>query len=129
MVEVGDEASHSMMASWDRTVSFLELTGDANPLHWDEEAAKESGRFEGRVVPGWLTASIIPTSLAKLGETVVFMSQEVEFRRPVYVGEVLEARVVVVEALAEDIYRCETWVNTSKEKRAADGEAVVLVES
>lgn len=104
---------------------FAAASGDTNPLHLDEDFA-EATRFDGRIVHGTLVSGLISAALARLPGNVVYLSQEVEFRSPVRVGEAVTAVVEVVEDLGEDRYRLRTTVETP-ETVAIEGEAVVLV--
>ena len=68
--------------------SFIDLTGDNNPLHVDDMFAQAQG-FSGRVVHGLLAASYISTLLGTLlpGSGTVWLKQNLEFTRPVYLGD------------------------------------------
>ena len=57
---IGQKESFQYDVTEEKMKSFLELTGDVNPLHTDDEYAKGKGH-SGRVVYGMLTASLIST--------------------------------------------------------------------
>lgn len=104
---------------------FAAATGDTNPLHLDEAWADET-LFDGRIVHGTLVAGLISAALARLPGNVIYLSQTLEFRAPVRVGEEPTAVVEVVEDLGEERYRIHTTVETG-ETLVVEGEAVVLV--
>jgi 3-oxoacyl-[acyl-carrier protein] reductase len=83
--------------SWSHTVTeadvdaFAALSGDDNPLHLDERFARQNG-FRTRVAHGMLVGAFISRVLGTLlpGPGVLWLSQTMRFRRPVYVGEEIE---------------------------------------
>jgi acyl dehydratase len=109
----------------DDVKAFAELSGDKNPIHLDESFAATTV-FKKPIVHGMLSASLISTVLAmKLpGPGAVYMSQTLNFKLPVYVGEEVTV-VVTVKSVREDkpIVTLQTQVLNSKEKVVVDGEA------
>ena len=71
---------------------FIEITGDTNPVHLDEEYARTT-RFGRRVAHGMLTAGFISTVLGtKLpGPGTIYLSQSLRFLAPVYPGDTITA--------------------------------------
>ncbi len=107
-------------------VMFANASGDHNPLHLDEEYARGT-RFGGRVAHGMLSASVISAALAGRlpGPGTVYVSQTLNFRRPVMLGETIRA---TVEIRALDLARQRVLMSTRCEvngKVVVDGEAVV----
>ena len=123
---VGDTVRFTKTLSEDDVDRFAAASGDTNPLHLDEEWAGET-RFGGRIVHGTLAAGLISAALARLPGSVVYLSQDLEFRAPVRIGDRVTAEVTIVEALGDDRYRLRTTVE-SEEDRVIDGEAVVLID-
>jgi 3-hydroxybutyryl-CoA dehydratase len=106
-------------------IAFADLTGDHNPLHLDEEFARTT-RFKGRIVHGMLTASFLSTAIATLpGPGTVYVSQSINFRAPVRIGDTVEARVTVAEISEKGRVRMQT-VCTVAGKVVMDGEALVF---
>ncbi|WP_254841439.1 MaoC family dehydratase [Natronomonas marina] len=124
---VGDTVRFSKTLSEDDVDRFAAASGDTNPLHLDEEWAEET-RFEGRIVHGTLVAGLISAALARFPGNVVYLSQDLEFRAPVRIGDRVTAEVTIVEALGDDRYRLRTVVDGG-DTRIIDGEAVVLIDS
>jgi acyl dehydratase len=81
--------------------TFAELTGDYNPLHFDEEFAKAT-RFGGLVVQGGLTTGLLHALVAMdlPGPGSVFLSQQWKFTAPVYIGDTITAHAEVVSVHA-----------------------------
>jgi len=77
--------------------AFAEITGDYNPLHFDEEFAA-STRFGRLVAQGGVAAGLFNALVAMdiPGAGTVFMSQTLTYRAPAYLGDTLRARVEVL---------------------------------
>ena len=99
-----DEIVPGMSASTQHTVTerdvqlFGEATGDMNPVHFDEEYAKNTP-FRGRVAHGVLSIGFISAVLGtKLpGEGTIFVSAKVEFKAPVRIGDTVVTTGTVKE--------------------------------
>ncbi|WP_160135052.1 MaoC family dehydratase [Halococcus salsus] len=124
---VGDRVRVSKRLTDDDVHAFAAASGDTNPLHLDDEYA-ESTRFGGRIAHGTLVSGLISAALARLPGLVIYLSQDLEFQRPVGVGDRVTADCEIVEALGEDRYRLRTTVTTEEGEVAIDGEAVVLLD-
>lgn len=89
-LEVGTKESFQVTVTGEMLEQFGLITGDFNPLHTDESFARQKG-YEGKVVYGMLTASFL-SALAGMylpGERSLIHRVEVEFPKPVYVGDIL----------------------------------------
>ncbi len=97
-IQVDDEAEVTHTVTEEDIEAFGELSGDYNPLHFDDEWASKT-MFKGRIAHGMLTASFISTVIGmKLpGTGTVYLSQEMKFKRPVRIGDTIIARVKVAE--------------------------------
>ena len=86
----------------DDCVRFGALTGDANPIHYENEGAGRAGggagsRVKGKVVHGMLSASLFGGLLSSAHPGVVYATQELKFRAPVRVGEEIIAEIKLVK--------------------------------
>ena len=99
---------------------FADLTGDTNPLHFDDDFAERS-LFKGRVVHGMCTASLISTVIGTRlpGPGCVYLSQSLRFTAPVRPGDEIVARAVV-DRLIPERHRVEL------ETTCSVGERIVL---
>jgi acyl dehydratase len=81
---------------------FAELTGDRNPLHFDEEFASRT-RFGGLVAQGGIAAGLFNALVAMElpGPGSVFLHQEWDYPAPVFVGDTVTAEAEVIEARAD----------------------------
>lgn len=92
-----------MRAVVERDVSlFAELSGDANPIHLSDEFAAGT-KFGQRIAHGMWTASLVSALLGTRlpGPGAVYLSQTLTFLAPVKIGDVVCARVEVVELIEE----------------------------
>lgn len=105
---------------------FTELSGDRNPLHYDEELAAAS-RFGTIIVQGGVTTAILNAVVAEdlPGPGTVFLRVEWDFRAPVRPGDTITGRVEVVEARDDrPITRLRTTVTRADGVVAVEGSAV-----
>ena len=109
---------------------FTELTGDRNPLHYDEELAAAS-RFGGIIVQGGVTSGLLNAVVAEElpGPGSVFLHVDWSFRAPVRPGDEITAEVEVIEAREDKpITRLRTTVTRQDGTVVLDGEALVWTE-
>jgi 3-hydroxybutyryl-CoA dehydratase len=108
--------------------AFAAVSNDTNPLHMDEAYAAVTP-FKSRIAHGMLGASYLSAVLGNdlPGPGSVYLSQNLRFRRPIRIGDVVTARVRVV---AIDKETARVTLETTclvHDKAAVDGEAVVIV--
>src|SRR5579872_564622 len=108
--------------------AFAEVTGDNNPVHLDDAYAAGT-QFKGRIAHGMLSAGYISAVMAtKLpGPGAIYVSQTLNFRRPVRIGDEVTAEVKVT---AIDPARGRVTFATQcvvAGKTVVEGEAVVVV--
>jgi acyl dehydratase len=101
-MKVGDTARRSKQISTRDIELFTELTGDRNPLHYDEAAAGRS-RFGRPIVQGGVTTGLLNAVVAEdlPGPGSVFLHVDWSFKAPVHPGDEITAEVEVLE-LRED---------------------------
>ena len=111
-------------------VLFGEVSGDVNPVHFDEDFAK-STIFKGRIAHGVLSASYISTVLGmKLpGPGTIFMSLTTRFKAPVRIGDMVVATCTVRELNMEKRRVVLDCVCKVGEVTVVDGEAMVMAPS
>ncbi|MFW6074606.1 MAG: MaoC family dehydratase [Chloroflexota bacterium] len=107
MPEVGQEAERSRTVTARDIELFTEISGDRNPLHYDEEIAAAT-RFGGIVVQGGVTSAILNAVVAEdlPGPGTVFLQTNWSFKAPVRPGDTITGKVTVTN-VREDKPICE----------------------
>ncbi len=122
-----------MAASIAKTVAesdiqaFAEVTGDRNPVHLDEAYAAGTP-FKGRIAHGMLSAGLISAvfGMELPGPGSIYVSQTLNFKGPVRIGDRLVARVEVAELMPKRRARFACTCSVG-DKIVLDGEAILMV--
>jgi 3-hydroxybutyryl-CoA dehydratase len=111
-------------------VGFARLSGDDNPLHLCDVYAAET-RFGQRIAHGLYTASLISAVLGTRlpGPGAIYVSQTLNFKAPVKIGDTVEVEVVVAELTPERRRARLTCTCSVGGEVVLDGEALVKVPS
>jgi acyl dehydratase len=98
---VGQRAERSLTLTSKHVQTFAELTGDYNPLHFDESFVART-KFGKLVVQGGLTTGLLHALVAMdmPGPGTVFLSQNWKFTAPVYIGDTITASAEVLSVHA-----------------------------
>lgn len=96
--EVGQTARRSRAVTARDIELFTEISGDRNPLHYDEEAARAT-RFGGIVVQGGVISAILNAVVAEKlpGPGTVFLQVNWSFKAPVRPGNTIIGEVLVTK--------------------------------
>ncbi|MFQ5690824.1 MAG: MaoC family dehydratase [Gemmatimonadota bacterium] len=91
-LSIGQTATRSLTADATAVATYAALTGDRNPLHFDEAFAAGT-RFGRLVVQGGLTTGLLHALVAMdlPGPGTVFLSQNWKFTAPVFIGDTITA--------------------------------------
>ena len=127
---VGMSETFSKTVSSSDVVGFAEVTGDRNPIHLSQHFAAKTP-FGTRIAHGLYTASLISAVLGTRlpGPGAVYVSQTLNFRAPVRIGDTVTVRVEVIELTSE---RCRARLACQcsvEDEVVLDGEALVKVPS
>lgn len=131
-----EELSVGMSAVFAKTITesdivmFSGVTGDMNPVHVNEDFAKDT-IFKGRIAHGMLTASLISTVLGMKmpGPGCIYLSQDLKFLAPVRPGDTVAARAVITDIIPEKKrIVCKTTASVG-DKLVCDGVAKMMVRS
>src|SRR5260221_13939691 len=123
---VGQKAQRSRSVTARDIELFTEISGDHNPLHYDEEIAKNT-RFGGIVVQGGITSAILNSVVAEdlPGPGTVFLQVSWNFRAPVRPGDTITGEVEITKARRDKpITKLRTRVIRDDGTVVLDGEAV-----
>lgn len=125
---LGEEAAFSKTITETDVVLFAGLSGDFNPIHMDEEYARQTP-FKRRIAHGALPQSLIAPVLGmKLpGPGTIVVEIRCRFKAPTYFGDTITAKATVAEKIPEKkrVRMALTWTNQQGET-IADGEALVI---
>lgn len=127
-LEEGMEATVQRIVSQDDISSFADVSGDKNPLHLDPNFAAKT-MFGGCIAHGMLTASYISAAFAMElpGPGAIYISQTLNFKGPVRVGDKVLTKVTVAElfpAKRRARFDCACFVNG---REVLTGEAILMV--
>src|SRR5438132_9363784 len=123
------ETLEKTVASSD-VVGFAQLTGDRNPIHLSEHFAARTS-FGKRIAHGLYTASLISAVLGTRlpGPGAIYISQTLNFRAPVKIGDTVLVTVTVAELIPERQRARLTCICKVSDEIVLDGEALVKVPS
>ena len=98
MPRVGQRAKRTRKVEERDILLFTEISGDRNPLHYDEDLAKDT-RFGEIVVQGGITSAILNAVVAEdlPGPGTVFLHVDWSFKAPVRPGDEITGKVEVLE--------------------------------
>src|SRR5262245_25578663 len=122
----GQKAQRTRVVTTRDIELFTEISGDRNPLHYDEELAKNT-RFGGIVVQGGITSAILNAVVAEdlPGPGTVFLQVNWNFRAPVRPGDTITGEVEVVNVREDKpITELLTRVRLADGSVVLDGNAV-----
>jgi acyl dehydratase len=124
-VRIGQRATRSLTLTADHVRQFAEISGDRNPLHFDEGFAART-RFGRLLVQGGLTTGLLHALVAMdlPGPGTVFLGQNWKFTAPVFIGDTItaEAEVVFVHP-TKPVTRLRVAVTRQTGETVLDGEA------
>lgn len=123
---IGETAERSRTVERADIERFTEISGDRNPLHYDEEAARAT-QFGEIVVQGGVTSAILNAVVAEdlPGPGTVFLNVDWDFTAPVRPGDTITGRVEVREVREDKpITELDTTVTREDGEVALEGTAV-----
>ena len=128
-LKIGDKFTTSREVTDELIRKFADVSGDYNPIHLDEEFAKNT-RFGKRIAHGMLSGAFISAVLGyELKERkIVYLSQSLKFTAPVFIGDTVTATATVTK-IREDkpIVTLETVCTNQNGETLVTGEAAVMV--
>ena len=127
-LSVGQEASQSNTVTADIIGAFADVSGDRNPVHVDAEYAATT-MFKERIAHGMLSAAYISAvfGMQLPGPGAIYISQTLNFKAPVKIGDTVVTTVKVAELVPEKKRAKFECVCTVNGKPVVQGEAVLMV--
>ena len=126
--EVGMKGQTSKTITETDVILFSGISTDINPVHINEEAAKQ-GMFGRRIAHGILVSGLISAVLANKvpGPGTIYMGQDLKFLAPVYIGDTITAECEIIELIPEKKrIRLKTTCVNQDGKVVIDGSALVM---
>ena len=122
---LGQKATRTITLTPEHVAAYAQMTGDYNPLHFDEAFAART-KFGRLVVQGGLTTGLLHALVAMdmPGPGTVFLSQNWNFTPPVFIGDTITAEAEVVK-LHESKPVCQLKVEITRQtgETVLEGEA------
>jgi 3-hydroxybutyryl-CoA dehydratase len=124
---IGQSASMAKKITNDEVVLFGCLTGDANPVHFDSEYAKNT-RFKTRIAHGMLSGSLISAVLGMQlpGTGTIYINQSLNFCYPVYIDDTITVTVTVTEKKEKNRVVLSCVCTNQNGKVVTEGQAEVI---
>lgn len=129
LLEVGQSASLCKQISAEDLRIFADLSMDRNPIHLDDKYA-ETTVFKKTIAHGLYVASFISATIANHlpGVGSIYLSQDLRFKKPVYVGDTVTAEVKIIEIPKPTLYRLSTTCVNQYGDVVIEGHALVKKE-
>jgi 3-hydroxybutyryl-CoA dehydratase len=125
---IGSQASFSKKITEQDVLTFAELSGDNNPMHLDENYARQT-RFGARIAHGAFSFAVISTVLGTRlpGPGTIYMSQSLKFLKPVYFEDTITGTAEITAVRSDKgIVTLKTTCTNQHGEPVAEGEAVVF---
>ncbi len=126
---VGQEAKIIKSFTTKDIVEFAEISGDNNPVHLNEDYAKNT-IFKKRIVHGFLYSSLISAVIGtKLpGNGSIYLHQELNFKKPVYHNENVTALVRITQIKKEkSLIYLDTFCMKDDDDIVVEGKAIIKI--
>ncbi|MFY9174642.1 MAG: MaoC family dehydratase [Peptococcia bacterium] len=125
-LQIGQKASLSKTITDEVIRAFADVSEDRNPLHLDEEFAKDT-IFKERIAHGMITAGLISAVIGTQlpGLNTIYLKQDLNFTAPVKIGDTITVEVEVLEKLEKKNVRLSTIARNQNGDVVVKGEAIV----
>lgn len=128
-IKLGDKFSKERKVTDELVRQFAEVSGDRNPIHLDDEFARNT-RFGKRIAHGMLSGAFISAVLGYefKERKIVYLSQTMKFVRPVFIDDTVTTTATVVKIRGDKpIIKLETVCTNQNGEALVTGEAVVMI--
>jgi acyl dehydratase len=124
---IGQSSSMEKQITNEIVTLFGCLTGDANPIHFDSEYAKNT-RFKTRIAHGMISGSLISAVLGMQlpGTGTIYLNQLLNFCYPVYLDDTITVTVTVKEKKEKNRVILDCVCTNQNGKVVTEGQAEVI---
>jgi len=120
-MKVGSTLELSKQITEDDIRKLIEISGDDNPLHTDEEFAKRT-IFKGRIAHGILSAALVSAALTKMfGPGNLWISQTIKYTFPVRINDTITAKLEITSIDKRKVATVATTVSNQDGKIVLEG--------
>lgn len=125
-MKIGQSFSKTVVASDKIVRDIAKISGDINPIHLDDEYAKQS-IFGRRIVHALFCHNIVSMIIGNYlpGYGTILVSQTFNYQKPVYVGDAVEVVVTVEKILPGEKYALSTVCRNQNREVVLEGESIV----
>ncbi|NVM29864.1 MAG: MaoC family dehydratase [Candidatus Helarchaeota archaeon] len=126
-MEVGKEIKISKTITEADVKKLVEISGDENPIHLDEEFAKRT-IFKRKLAHGLLSLGVISAALTKLfGPGNLWLDHSFTFKKPIHIGDMITAKLKILSVDKRKVFTVETLVYNQNNELVLDGKATSKV--
>lgn len=125
-MEINETFEYQFSFTQEDVNNFSKVTGDDNPLHIDEEVARKS-LFKKRIIHGFLSGSVFSKVFGTIwpGNGTIYLSQTMNFIKPMYASEKYLAKFEVIEILPKNKYWVKTTIVDGNNENTIEGKALI----
>ncbi len=127
-IKIGDKCHFNKTLTESDLLMFATVSGDVNPVHLDEEFARDS-IFKERIAHGMWSGSLVSATLATVmpGPGTIYLNQSLNFHRPVKLGDTLKVTLCAKDKKDDkNIVTFSCDVKNQHDKTVLTGEAQVI---
>lgn len=126
-LKIGDHSSLKKKITNEDIITFANISGDKNPVHLDEQYAKNT-IFKSRIAHGFLVGSFISAAIGQKlpGNGTIYLSQNMKFKAPVRINDEINAHIEVIAFPKENRVLLKTTCSNQEGTVVIDGEALVI---
>lgn len=127
-LKIGDRGSIAKTITETDIYNYSGITGDFSWLHVNEERSKK-GPFGRRIAHGMLTIGLVSAVVGTEmpGAGTIYVSQTMNFRRPVFIGDTITAEVEVIDIdMGKKLVRLKTTCTNQSGETVLIGEGIVI---
>lgn len=128
-LKIGDKFTNNRLVTDELIRAFAEVSGDYNPIHLDEEFARNT-RFGKRIAHGMLSGAFISAVLGNEFKDlkIIYLSQTMKFTAPVFIGDTVTTTATIIN-IREDknIVTCKTVCTNQNGEILVTGESKIMI--
>ncbi len=129
-MRIGDKAFLEKVITEKEVCQFAEITGDLNPIHLDDEVARDS-IFGERIAHGMLVASLLSAVIGMQmpGKGTIYLEQDCKFLRPIKLNDTVKVVVEFEEIINRDkgIIKLNNMITNQRGEMVISGYSIVKV--